>query len=243
MIDGARAFRDGAAVIRSGGLGHYVWLPTAVSLIIVVSLTVFAWGAVPALAGRIASSLPDWLAFLNVVIEPLLYLIGALVALFTVGFLAALISSPFLGALSQRVEQATGLPRGEAATSWQAELKDALAREARKLGYHLPRLLGVAVLTLIPVINLAAPVLWLVFGGWSMAVQFADYPSENRGLAFAETLKRLRSARFTALGFGVCVSLGLALPLLSFLVVPVAVAGGTLLWHRLGEAGIRPTDG
>ena len=112
-------------------------------------------------------------------------------------------------------------------------LEGALGREGRKLLYHLPRLLGVFVLTLIPLINAAAPVLWFLFGAWTLAVQFADYPLENRGRPFRDTLTLLRANRAAALGFGACATLALAVPLVNFLLVPVAVAGGTLLWLRL----------
>ncbi len=108
----------------------------------------------------------------------------------------------------------------------------AFRREGRKLLYHLPRLLIVATLSVIPFINTFAPLLWLVFGAWTLAVQFADYPAENRGLPFADTLERLRRQRWTALGFGACATVALAIPVLNFLLVPVAVAGGTLLWQR-----------
>ncbi len=65
-----------------------------------------------------------------------------------------------------------------------------------------------------------------------MAVQFCDYPTENRNLPFADTLKRLHRHRGAALGFGGCTTLFLAIPVLNFLVIPIAVAGGTLLWHK-----------
>ena len=70
-------------------------------------------------------------------------------------------------------------------------------------------------------------------GAWTLAVQFADYPLENRGRPFRDTLTLLRANRAAALGFGACATLALAVPLVNFLLVPVAVAGGTLLWLRL----------
>jgi CysZ protein len=111
-----------------------------------------------------------------------------------------------------------------------------LAREARKLLYHLPRLLLVFVLTLIPEINLASPVIWLLFGAWTMAVQFVAYPTENRQRPFQETLDKLKSNRAAALAFGLCATGALMIPLLNFLLIPVAVAGGTVLWRTLEQS-------
>ena len=149
--------------------------------------------------------------------------------------MAVLVASPFLGGLSRQVEHLRypDVPLN-APPFWQG-VAIAFKREGRKLGYHLPRLVGVFLVTLIPVVNVLSPVIWFGFGAWILAVQFADYPADNRGLPFTLTLERLRRNRATALGFGACATLALAIPLLNFLLIPVAVAGGTLLWHHCRE--------
>jgi CysZ protein len=96
-------------------------------------------------------------------------------------------------------------------------------------------LLLVFVITLIPVINLASPAIWLLFGAWTMAVQFVDYPTENRQQPFRETLDKLKSNRAAALTFGLCATGALMIPLVNFLLIPVAVAGGTVLWRTLEQ--------
>ena len=164
-------------------------------------------------------------------ISPLIYLIGILIGAWAFAFLATLISSPFLGAFSAAVERerhGSG-PAGMDTSLW-TDVTDSIGREARKLAYYLPRLILVALVTLIPLVNAASPVIWLVFGAWTMAVQFVDYPMENRRLPFIETLRLLRANRGAALMFGGCVTATLAIPLANFLLVPVAVAGGTLFW-------------
>ena len=140
-----------------------------------------------------------------------------------------------MGGLSSKVEQLTGGQAPDDTRSFGAGLLAGIAREARKLGYYLPRLFLVLLITFIPVINLVSPFVWFLFGAWTMAVQFCDYPTENRNLPFADTLVRLRRHRGAALGFGGCTTLFLAIPLVNFLVIPIAVAGGTLLWHTMNE--------
>lgn len=229
---GIQAFGDGFRTVRSPGMRRYTWLPALVSLgVVAVGLWV-TFGYVDTLSAWLTERLPDWLDFLGAVLAPILYLLGVLVGTWLFGFLAVLIASPFLGDLSLAVERRHG-SGPEAPPGLLAGAVGALGREGRKLLYHLPRLLGVFLLTLIPVINAAAPVLWFLFGAWTLAVEFADYPQENRGRPFRDTLALLRANRAAALGFGACATLALAVPLVNFLLVPVAVAGGTVLWLRL----------
>ena len=50
------------------------------------------------------------------------------------------------------------------------------------------------------------PALWFGFGAWLMAVQFADYASENQAQPFDYTLQQLAQVRARSLGFGACAS-------------------------------------
>jgi CysZ protein len=230
---GVRAFLDGARIARAPGLARYTWLPLLVSFVVIVAGLVMAFGYLGELSRYLIALLPEWLKFLSYVLVPLLYLIGILVGGWLFALLAVLLASPFLGDLSIAVERlSAGSGPGEPQSLW-AGIAASVARELRKLGYYLPRLLAVFVVTLIPVVNVAAPVLWFVFGAWIMAIQFCDYPNENRRRPFADTISLLRGNRTMALGFGACATLAMAIPLLNLLLIPAAVAGGTLLWQRL----------
>jgi CysZ protein len=236
MIAGVRIFLDGARLARNRRLAPYTWIPALIALLVISIGLGLTLGYLREFSAYLVALLPDWLDFLDRVLTPLLYALGLLTGAWLLSLLAVVIASPFLGDLSIQAERlryadppvnTTGVWRGAASS---------LKREARKLGYHLPRLVGVFIITLIPLINALSPVVWFVFGAWTMAVQFTDYPAENRGLPFVQTLRHLRRNRVTALGFGACVTLALAIPLLNILVIPVAVAGGTILW-RHGRSG------
>jgi len=232
---GIRAFLDGARAARAPGLGRYTWLPLLVSfLIIAVGLTL-AFGYLGDLAAYLTAQLPEWLAFLRLILVPLLYLLGILMGAWLLALLAVLVASPFLGDLSAAVERLEGGAGPEYRQSLWAGAVSAVGRELRKLAYYLPRLVVVFLVTLIPLVNAAAPILWFVFGAWIMAVQFCDYPNENRGRPFRDTLALLQRNRATALGYGSCATLAMAVPLVNLLLIPAAVAGGTLLWRRLLE--------
>lgn len=230
---GISSFVEGFALARHPGLRRYTWLPVAISLIVCVTGLYFAFDYLIDATNRWIAGLPDWLSWLDLLLKPLLYITGVLGGAWLFSLLAVLIASPFLGALSMALERIRYGNAPEVDTQIWTDISMSLAREARKLLYHLPRLLLVFVLTLIPVINLAAPLIWLLFGAWTMAVQFVDYPTENRQQPFAATLAKLNANRAAALGFGLCATGVLMIPLLNFLMIPVAVAGGTVLWRTL----------
>lgn len=241
MIAGVQIFLDGARLARDRRLARYTWVPVMLSFAIIGVGLGLAFSYLSDLSDYLVGLLPGWLDFLGFVLAPLLYLLGLLMGAWLLGLLAVLIASPFLGDLSIEVERLR-YPESPVHTAdfWRG-VAMSFKREARKLAYHLPRFLGVFIITLIPVVNALSPFIWLLFGAWTMAVQFADYPAENRGLPFAQTLERLRRNRASALGFGACASLALAVPLLNFLLIPVAVAGGTLLWHEGSGTESPPT--
>ncbi len=233
FMDGVGFFLDGARIARQPGLARYAWLPALLSLTIIVAGLALAFGYTNEFSSYLVAQLPGWMDFLHLILVPLIYLLSVLIGAWLFGFLAVIIASPFLGYLSIEVETArfeTG-PRHD--PSFLHGVVSALGRELRKLGYYLPRLLAVLVLSLIPLLNVAAPLLWFLFGAWTLAIQFCDYPTENRGLPFRDTLVLLKRNRTAALGFGSCATLAMAIPILNFLMIPVAVAGGTLLHHQI----------
>jgi len=233
---GVRAFVDGARIARRPDLLHFTLIPALISLVVIGFGTWFAFDQIGSWGESLSQQLPSWLGFLEFILVPLLYLIGVVLGIWLFGLLAVVIASPFLGILSSAVELKVYGSSPDDTTTWWRTIGATLGREARKFGYHLPRLLGVFVLTLIPLVNAAAPAIWLLFGAWTMAVQFVDFPAENRALPFQRTLAALRRRRGAALGFGLCTATVLAIPLLNFVLIPVAVSGGTLLWRYLEEA-------
>jgi CysZ protein len=96
--------------------------------------------------------------------------------------------------------------------------------------YYLPRLIGLLLITIIPGVNFIAPFLWLLFGAWMMTVQYTDFGADNNNVRFRELRERLSDERMTSLSFGIIVYLMIAIPLLNLVVMPAAVAGGTVFW-------------
>ena len=234
---GASCFVDGAKLARSKSLRRYVWAPLAASLVCVALLLGLGYTWVAEASAWVVAVTPAWLSWLGQLLAALLYVLGLVVAGWLVSLMAVLLASPFLGALSAGAEQEQFGTAPSHAPSVVGAVWGALRREARKLRYHLPRLAGLFLLTLVPVVNVAMPAFWFVFGAWMLAVQFVDYAAENRGLDFGETLAALRANRPAALGFGAVAGALLAIPFAALVVIPAAVCGGALLWRRLDAGG------
>ena len=197
---GLSCFVRGARLARSRALRRFVWMPMAVSFVVIALLLVLGHAALEDVRAWLVARLPDWLDWLAHGLAPLFYLLAVVVGGWLFSFLAVLLASPFLGGLSARAErEAFGAgPDHDEGTG--PAIQRTLAREARKIAYHLPRLALVFVFTLVPVVNVAAPLVWLAFGAWMLAVQFVDYAGENRGLDFRDTLALLRANRSAAFG-------------------------------------------
>ncbi|WP_337041803.1 sulfate transporter CysZ, partial [Pseudomonas juntendi] len=180
-------------------------------------------------------SLPSWLSFLTYILWPLFVALVVLMVFFTFTLVANVIAAPFNGFLAEKVEVVI---RGEdnfPAFSWGelvAMVPRTLSREMRKLGYFLPRAIGLFILSLVPVVNVVAAPLWLIFGVWMMAIQYIDYPADNNKMSWQDMLAWLRQKRWQSLGFGGVTYLALLIPGVNVLMMPAAVAGATLFWVR-----------
>lgn len=235
-IRGAGYLREGWQRIRQPGLRRFLIIPLVLNLTLFIAL--IGWGVrqFNYWVDRLMPHLPEWASFVEWLLWPLFALVVLLVLFFGFSILANLIASPFYGFLAEKIaEQERGLV--SPATRWTEIIMvvpRSLGRECRKIGYYLPRLIGLLLLTLVPVVNLVASPLLLAFGIWMMAVQYIDYQADNDQVGFIDMLRWMRNRRALALGFGVPVYIGMLIPLVNLLVMPSAVAGSTLLWVREG---------
>ena len=73
-------------------------------------------------------------------------------------------------------------------------------------------------------------VIWFLFSAWMMAIQYCDYPCDNHKISFADMKRILHAHRSHSFSFGITVSVFSLIPIVNFLVMPVAVCGATALW-------------
>jgi len=227
--------REGLKLVLSPNLRLFVLLPLAVNLLLFGGLIYFAGHQFGLWLDALMPTLPDWLSFLSYILWPLFVALLVLMVFFTFTLVANIIAAPFNGFLAEKVEVVV---RGEdtfPAFSWgelAAMVPRTFSREMRKLGYFLPRAIGLFILSLIPVVNVVAAPLWLIFGVWMMAIQYIDYPADNNKMSWQDMLAWLRQKRWQSLGFGGITYLALMIPGVNVLMMPAAVAGATLFWVR-----------
>ena len=235
VLSGPQYLREGLKLVLSPNLRLFVLLPLAVNLLLFGGLIYFAGHQFSLWVDALMPSLPSWLSFLTYILWPLFVALVVLMVFFTFTLVANVIAAPFNGFLAEKVEVVV---RGEdnfPAFSWGelvAMVPRTLSREMRKLGYFLPRAIGLFILSLVPVVNVVAAPLWLIFGVWMMAIQYIDYPADNNKMSWQDMLAWLRQKRWQSLGFGGITYLALMIPGVNVLMMPAAVAGATLFWVR-----------
>ncbi len=215
----------------------FVLIPLVINILLFSGALYFMFTQLPDWIASWLSFLPGFLSFLEYVLYPLFAVTAMLVVYYSFSIIANIIAAPFNGILSERVEQMLA-GREVAEESLQellAIVPQSIAREFAKLAYYIPRVLLLLVLSFIPGINVFAPIFWFFFGAWMMAIQYCDYPMDNNKVTFKEMLALLKKQRMTSLGFGGFVQLGMMVPILNFIMMPVAVIGATIYWveeHR-----------
>lgn len=244
VAQGFSYFREALPLLLRPGLRLFVILPLLVNLLVFGGLIVFALQLFNDTLAHLMGSVPDWLSWLDWLLWPLFVVLMLLTVFFTFSLLANLIAAPFNGFLAEKIEVVL---RGRddfppfSLQELAAMVPRTVGRELRKLAYFLPRAIPLLLLTFIPLINLIAIPLWLLFGVWMLAIQYVDYPADNNKLSWADMLAWLREKRWQSLGFGGTVYLALLVPFANILVMPVAVAGATLFWVR--EGGVERVTG
>ena len=239
VLSGPQYLREGLKLVLSPNLRLFVLLPLAINLLLFGGMIYFASHQFGLWLDALMPTLPNWLSFLSYILWPLFVALLVLMVFFTFTLVANILAAPFNGFLAEKVEVVV---RGEdnfPAFSWGelvAMVPRTFGREMRKLGYFLPRAIALFILSFIPVVNVIAAPLWLMFGVWMMAIQYIDYPADNNKMSWQDMLAWLRSKRWQSLGFGGITYLALMIPGVNVLMMPAAVAGATLFWVKEGKA-------
>ncbi len=230
-------FVRGLRLLAQPGIRLFVIAPVLVNLILFVGLTWLLVHWLGTFTDWIVASLGAWVEWLLW----LVWLVAGVLWLVIYGYSFALVSNtiaaPFYGLLAERVQLKLRNQVPEEPLNLKTLmvlLKRSLKREWQKLRYFIPRLLLLLVVTVplsfIPLVGAAVPLIWFLWGAWSLAVQNLDYPADNNQVTFPVLRRQLGQRRSLTLGFGAAAVLTAAVPLFNLLAVPAAVAGGTALW-------------
>lgn len=219
-------------------LGHpklrlFVMVPLMINILIFGSLIGWGLGELVGWVNSWMSWLPQWLSFLEWILWPIIGITVALVTGYLFTAIALLIASPFNALLAEKAEELiTGQPVAglEGLGAALLGVPRGIFRELAKLLYYLPMAVLVLVISFIPAVNTAAPLLWFLLGAWMMSLQFVDYPMDNHRCSFKDVRLAVGDRRLSSLGFGGLVAACAGVPLLNFFVVPAAVVGATILY-------------
>lgn len=223
----------GIGLLKTPGLRRFVMMPLTINTMLFAGLIWYLTGQLEQLDLWVQALLPDWLDWLSWLLWPLFMLLSTLVIFYTFTLVANVIAAPFNGLLAEKVELHLKGKKIESDDDWKTLMKEALPMvlaELRKLLYFVLRALPLLILFFIPVLNVAAPILWFLFSAWMLAVDYIDFPLGNHKQIFPANVDVLRKRRGLALGFGGMTSVLSLIPVLNFITVPAAVAGATALY-------------
>ena len=175
--------------------------------------------------------LPSWLHWLEWLIWPLFAVAMFLIVFYTFTVIANLVAAPFNSLLSARIEaMLTGQkPKDINSDHFIKLIIRTLRSEIQKILYAIKWFIPLIIITIIPVINIVAPFLWIMFAVWFFALEYSDYPLANRGHFFEEIKSYNRKNRMRSLGLGSAIFILTSIPIVNFFAMPIAVAGATRL--------------
>ncbi len=234
LFKGAGYFFEGLGMITRPGLRRYIVIPLLINIILFTLLTLWLGRELGALVDRYTPQLPEWLAWLGMVIWLLFAVVMITAIFFTFTLVANIIAAPFNSLLAEAAEiQLTGKTPTDG--GWRKALIEApgvMLDALRKLVLFVLLAIPLLLLFLIPGINLLAPFIWGAFSAWLLALEYLDYPLGNHALRLKQQRELISQRRPLAFGFGVVTLLATLIPLFNLAVIPAATLGATVLWVR-----------
>lgn len=237
-----RYLADALSDAKRQPLAPWVIVPTLFNLLLFGALY---WMAGSWISDYVATFTSDWqleglFSFLNAILGSVIWLIQLfiwvlLLALFASVFTIAvqLVAAPFMGLLAEKVDQQVcGTPLQEESMG-QMVLRT-FKRELIKTWDWLWRtaLVGLLSLVLWFIVPPLASIVWFLWSGWLLGIQYVDYGADTRQVSFSTLRQQAKDHRLLVLTFGSLVLALTMIPLINLVIMPVAVIAGTRIWHK-----------
>ena len=216
--------------MRQPGVRIYAVTPLLINMVLFASLIWFGYERFSPLVDYMMSGIPAIFNFLRWIIWIIISTFTAIFVFFTFTPIANVVAAPFNALLSEKIEIRLTGKAISANSSFMKMARDSFLSQIRKLVYIIFWSAVLLLISLIPLVNFAAPFLWVIFGSWLLSLEYLDYPMGNHELNFTRQRQILAARKGLSLGFGSSVMVLTSIPLLNFIVMPVAVAGATVLW-------------
>ncbi|MBN45234.1 MULTISPECIES: sulfate transporter CysZ [unclassified Methylophaga] len=234
FIQGSRYLLSGFKLINQPGVRRFAYIPIFINTLLFAGAIWFGITQFEDWMTQLTPTwLPEWLSnALMWILWPLFAILIVLMVFFTFSILANIVAAPFNGLLAEAVEKrlSNQPPPEQTLLQLIADTPRMIFNELRKLVYLLKWMIPLFILSWIPGINLIAPLLWLFFSSWTLALDYHDYPLGNHLMGFKQQRELLKTKRSLALGFGMTTLGATMIPVVNFLIIPVAVAGATALY-------------
>lgn len=232
-LSGLGYLLKGARLLSHPKLRLFVLLPLSINIIIFTSAFWFLFSGITQWIDGYIGSLPSFLSWLTYLFWPFLIVSILFAFSFLFATLTNLIAAPFNGLLAEKTEiLLTGADiNNDGFIDLFKDLPRIFKRELQKWLYFLPRMILCAVVFFIPVVGpIIAPFIWFVFMGWMMVIQYADFPFDNHKIPFQQMKVTLKTRLWKNLTFGILISFSTTIPILNFIIMPIAVCGATAFW-------------
>ncbi len=216
--------------MRQPGVRIYAVMPLLINIVLFASLIWFGYEQFSPLVDYMMSGVPAIFNFLRWIIWIIISTFTAIFVFFTFTPIANIVAAPFNALLSEKIEIRLTGKAISVNVSFMKMARDSFLSQIRKLVYIIFWSAVLLLISLIPLVNFAAPFLWVIFGSWLLSLEYLDYPMGNHELIFTRQRQILAARKGLSLGFGTSVMVLTSIPLLNFIVMPVAVAGATVLW-------------
>ena len=246
LLSGLHYLLKGFSQLNRRGIRRYVYIPTAINLVIYCMVLWICGHYLIELSHWIISKVPSWLDWLTWLLWPLFVITAGLFIVYTFVILANLVGAPFNSLLAERVEQLETGNEPDPDAGLLDTIKDvprSIKRQLSIIGYTIPRVVFILLLFFVPGVNIFMAVIWFLFSAWIMALSYVDYPMDLHRVSFSQMRDHMRQSFLTYLSFGCCVTIAMLVPVLNFFAMPAAVSGATLMClddRSLARGGTTP---
>ncbi|MEV6242202.1 EI24 domain-containing protein [Lentzea sp. NPDC051838] len=213
-------------------------LPAVITAVLMIVGWVVLFTNIDSIAGWLTGFADSWSeTWRNVVevavgISVIAVILGLSVLLFTA--ITLMIGGPFYEYIAEEVEdELGGVPGAEQVGFWRGFVVG-LRSTILLVGVSILFAIPLFFCGFIPVVGqTVVPVLAVCINGYLLGIELTGIPFTRRGKSFKERRKLLATRRSLVLGFAVPAYLLCLIPLAAMIVIPAAMAGGTVLSHRL----------
>lgn len=231
-------FRAFKWLLASPSLWRFVIIPFCINLVVFSGAVYFGFDF---FSDRVVAQIPQgdvwYWGVVYYVAWAIAMLLTVVLVFFTFAVVGNLIASPFNDLLSERAqEMLTGVGSAEpfSLQVFLADTRRTLAVEVKKVGLFVLAMVLILPLNLLPGIgSLIYTVLAVSLTIFFLVVEYLGIVLARQRFNFAQQRQFIFNQLFLMAGFGTGVLALLAIPLLQFLCIPVAVVAATKLWCDL----------